>query len=296
MNNENEPGSAWTAAQVSPMSISDVVVTHSEARVLDGLSAHHSQLTDAYVHVTEPEVPDSKTSACFRSAQQVVNMVYPGDKAGLKLVDLGCLEGGYSAGFARLGFDVLGIEVRDYNYARCEALQRRAGLSNLRFVKDDVMNIDSYGEFDVGFCCGILYHLDRPVEFLAKLATSIKKLLIIETHFSLAEKTKSRFKLGDLVLHEGVEGRWYKEFESHTPESVRQHKRYAWSSLRNDASFWIRREQLLELLYHFGYQTVFEQFDGLAPNIAENLDLQYPDLLRGTFVAIRNDYPPTHLR
>lgn len=295
MNNENESmdhdierqGSSWVAAQGGAMSISDVVVTHSEARPLDGSSAHHERLTDA--HPTEPEANALKKSACFRSAQQVVGLVYPGAKTGLKLVDLGCLEGVYSFGFARSGFDVLGIEVRDYNYARCEALQRRAGLSNLRFVKDDVMNIDRYGEFDVGFCCGILYHLENPVAFLTKLAASIKKLLIIETHFSMAENPKSRFKLGDLVVHEGVEGRWYKEFDSHTPEHVRQEKRYAWSSLRNDRSFWIRREQLLELLYHLGYQTVFEQFDGLAPNIAENLDIRYPDLLRGTFVAIRND-------
>jgi hypothetical protein len=236
----------------------------------------------------EPEVPDSRDSACFRSAEQVVNLVYPGDKSGLKLVDLGCLEGGYSVGFARLGFDVLGIEVRDYNFSRCEALRRRARLPNLRFVKDDVMNIDRYGEFDVGFCCGVLYHLENPVEFLSKLSASIKKLLIIETHFSLADNLGVKFALGELVLHEGVEGRWYKEFEPHTPEEVRQRKRYAWSSLHNDASFWIRREQLLELIYQLGFQTVFEQFDGLAPNIAEKLDLQYPKLLRGTFVGIRN--------
>ena len=34
------------------------------------------------------------------------------------------------------------------------------------------------------FCCGLLYHLDKPKEFLDTLSAVTTKLLILQTHFS----------------------------------------------------------------------------------------------------------------
>src|ERR1700704_4032329 len=48
----------------------------------------------------------------FISARGVLETMFPGDKTQLRLADVGCLEGGYAVEFARMGFKVLGIEVR----------------------------------------------------------------------------------------------------------------------------------------------------------------------------------------
>jgi len=45
----------------------------------------------------------------FLSSKRLLNIVFPRDKEGLRLVDLGCLEGGYTTEFARLGFETLGM-------------------------------------------------------------------------------------------------------------------------------------------------------------------------------------------
>src|SRR5450631_4357004 len=121
----------------------------------------------------------------FVSARRILETAFPGDKTRLRLVDLGCLEGGFSVEFARMGFQVLGIDVRDSNIEACNYVKARTNLPNLEFAKDNVHNVASYGKFDVAFCCGLLYHLDKPRQFLEKLATVTTKMMILQTHFSV---------------------------------------------------------------------------------------------------------------
>jgi len=204
------------------------------------------------------------------------------------VVDLGCLEGGYSAEFARLGYETLGIEVREINYNCCQYVKENLNLPNLRFVQDDVMNIANHGEFDAAFCCGLLYHLDRPKHFLTMLAKQIKKVIIIQTHFSLLENNlNSKYPLSPITVNEGLNGRWYKEFEEGATLLDKEAAR--WSSYENNGSFWIQREFLIELLYSLGFQTVFEQFDSLAPQISFELQNNYTNMMRGTFVGIKDN-------
>jgi len=45
------------------------------------------------------------------------------ERAKIKIVDLGCLEGGYSVEFARNGYDVLGMEIREINIQNVNIFQ-----------------------------------------------------------------------------------------------------------------------------------------------------------------------------
>jgi len=182
-----------------------------------------------------------------------------------------------------MGFDTLGIEIRDINIECCNFVKKHVRLPNLEFVKDDVLNVSNYGDFDAVFCCGLLYHLDRPRAFLEQLSRRTKKLIIIQTHFStIADSPKPIFMLSPLTVNESLQGRWYGEFPEDISVADKQNLR--WSAFNNNVSFWIRRENLIQLLYELGFQTVFEQFDSFAPNIAEKLDGEYPNFLRGTFI------------
>jgi hypothetical protein len=53
------------------------------------------------------------------SAKRILEVVFPGDKRHFRIADLGCLEGGYAVEFARMGFQVLDVEVRESNMAAC---------------------------------------------------------------------------------------------------------------------------------------------------------------------------------
>ncbi len=77
-----------------------------------------------------------------KAIMRTLNLVFPPtDRNGLRIVDLGCLEGGYAVEFARAGFDVLGIEARQDNIDKCEYVADKVGLRNLSFVQDDVRNL-----------------------------------------------------------------------------------------------------------------------------------------------------------
>ena len=245
-------------------------------------TAHNIRLCDG--SFTKPDSVEMTEHPWFKSVKRVIDLVLGDQKAGHSIVDFGCLEGGYTVEFARLGLDALGIEINDLNFEACEWVAERVNLPNLHFQKMNVMETENLREFDIGFVCGLLYHLDMPVSFLEHVAPLTRKCLIIQTHFSL-EGTTGDFNLSEVEINEGVRGRWFSEFPPSSSEEERSN--YRWASFGNYRSFWIQRQDLLDKLLKLGFQLVFEQFDSFGPNIAEQLDSGYEHFMRGTFVGIK---------
>ena len=225
---------------------------------------------------------------------------------------MGCLEGGYAVEFARLGFRTLGLEVRESNIEACRYVQSRVDLPKLEFVRDDVWNIAAHGTFDATFCCGLFYHLDKPVEFLKLLASVTQRVLILQTHFAEAKDSPSfihprrlrralsrifplkntgttTHRLSFLKTNEGVPGRWFSEFRSKRAFLDRENRR--WASWNNRTSFWVQREYLLQAIRDAGFDLVLEQFDALGANIAHEMTKGvYRSSGRSTFIGIKTSY------
>ena len=155
----------------------------------------------------------------------------------IRVADLGALEGGYSVALARAGYQVTAIEARQRNILKCCHVAANTDLPNLTFIQDDVRNLPLYGEFDAVLCSGLLYHLDRPVDFLNMLGSVTKRLLILKTHYSVHPET----------LNEGKAGHWYTENPSE--ESV-------WSSWENNRSFWLAYPHLLDAVSAAGFTQI----------------------------------------
>lgn len=281
---------------------------------------HNIRLDDGTF--TKPEFAHSMVDyPWFISSRGILETVFPGDKSQVRLADVGCLEGGYAVEFARMGFRVLGIEVRELNIAACNYVKSKTDLPNLQFVQDNALNIARHGVFDAVFCSGLLYHLDRPKQYLETLSSVTRKLLILQTHFSLIEPgavelsyhlpmkvrnvlLRSRnvlarlrrtaepvdFLLSGRSKNEGLAGRWLTEFSD--DRSFSQRESAKWSSWDNRRSFWIQREHLLQSIRDVGFDLVMEQYDNLEPNIAESLlGGSYRANLRGTFLGIKTGNP-----
>lgn len=268
-------------------------------------TAHNIRLDDGTL--TKPEAEYSMDAdPWFVSARRILETVFPGDKRHFRLADLGCLEGGYAVQFARMGFKVLGIEVRETNIDACNYVKSKTALPNLEFVRDNAFNIAEYGSFDAVFCCGLLYHLDSPKQFLNVLSSAVTKLLILQTHFStdlvrlpsslparlrkvlkrVMNNRQDKFPLSRLTDNEGLAGRWFTEFPDN--ESFQRREVSKWASWDNRRSFWIQREYLLQVINEVGFDLVMEQFDSLRPNIAESMmHGYYRTDNRGTFIGIK---------
>ena len=223
-------------------------------------------------------------SPWYLSAERTLSLVYGRHIQEKSIVDLGCMEGGYSVEFARRGLAVTGIEVRRSNLIACEFLKSKLGLPRLRFVQDDVWNVAEHGEFDIAFCCGLLYHLDRPREFIRRISSLTRGVVIINTHFATREPT-SKHNLSELTEHEGLPGRWYSEHQIDDPEELDKFRLTSWS---NKASFWPLREAIPYILNDAGFDLVLEQYDWLGARFDGFLGRSYSATdQRGMFVGIR---------
>ena len=270
-------------------------------------TGHNIRLDDGTL--TKPDLGDSMDAyPWFVSARRILETVFPGDRHQVRVADIGCLEGGYAVEFARMGFQVLGIEVRESNIVACNYVKSKTNLPNLKFVKDNALNIAKHGAFDVVFCCGLLYHLDKPKYFLETLSAVTTKLMILQTHFAtnainvgsrlpalvrkvlvklkVKKRQTDKFNLSQLSENEGLVGRWYPEFWN--DELFRKRESFKWSSYNNRKSFWIQREYLLQTIQDVGFDLVMEQYDSLGPNIAESMLRGYYQAdRRGTFIGIK---------
>jgi 2-polyprenyl-3-methyl-5-hydroxy-6-metoxy-1,4-benzoquinol methylase len=115
----------------------------------------------------------------FQAAKRMLNLVFPEGLSGKRIADLGCLEGGYATGFARLGMNATGIEIRDSNFRNCLYVKSKVNLPSLTFIQDDVNNIDKHGTFDAIWACGIFYHLENPRSFMERAARACEKMILL---------------------------------------------------------------------------------------------------------------------
>jgi SAM-dependent methyltransferase len=222
----------------------------------------------------------------FQCVDRILRMIYSGDLEGPSIVDLGCLEGGYAAEFARRGLHSTGIEVRQSNFENCLRVAHDLGLPNLKFVKDDVWELERYGRFDIVFCNGLLYHLDSPRAFVALMGRCARHAVIINTHFAPTEESES-FTLSPLVEHEGLPGRWYDEHNLDAASDQEQLEALKWSSWTNTASFWPTREALAQALQDAGFDIILEPLDWAGVEMLSEIPRQ-EKLHRVMLVGIRS--------
>jgi SAM-dependent methyltransferase len=217
-------------------------------------TAHNIVLDDGTQTRPQSGIPTSDDHRCI-AALHTLRKAFDGRLASsVRIADLGCLEGGYSVEFARAGFEVAGIEVRQSNYARCQYVRERIDLPNLSFVHDNVWNLLQHGSFDAIFCCGILYHLDRPRAFLSLMNQACRHVAIVNTHFSI-EGPGDAYSQSDVTSHEGLRGRWYPEIDS-TDLAVREAA--SWASWENPRSFWPLRNDLIAAAKTAGFSQIIE--------------------------------------
>jgi SAM-dependent methyltransferase len=217
-------------------------------------TAHPIRLPDG-TSTMPGESWDMSQHPVFVAARAVLFSHYRDRLSGRTVVDLGCLEGGYTVEFARLGMIATGIEVRPSNFALCEAVRTSVALPDLKFIQDDAWNVASYGPFDVVFCSGLLYHLANPRRYLELIAAATRDLLILDTHVALDQgDDTARFALGEFVSHEGMRGRWFLEYSDGADT---RNDAAHWSAWGNARSFWPLKAELMGAIADAGFSYAF---------------------------------------
>ena len=218
---------------------------------------------------TMPGRPDfMETDTRLHSILRALPLFYREGLKGLRVADLGCLEGGFGLAMAQRGMNVIGIEARHTNLMKALLLKEHFELPNLEFRQDDVKNFtrESYGTFDIVLALGILYHLDEPLKWMRQLAAATNGLLIVDSHFAPAQDSGLALldprisQLGPLQQIEDAEltyeGRWFTDCSGAADRETQ-----VWASYSNDKSFWLTKDSLRCGLIRAGFNLVFEQHD-----------------------------------
>jgi SAM-dependent methyltransferase len=190
---------------------------------------------------------------------QLVSDYARGELSGLRILDLGCYEGGFAVELARRGAEVVALDAREEHAARAQFAKDAIGLDRLAVHHADVRSLRTVadGPFDVVLCLGILYHLGSAdavalVELLFELCAD---LLILETQTALRGSQTASYG-----------GRTYRGREY--PENTSQ----PGASVVNTTSFWPTRASLLNMLQDAGFSSVCEALNPVIPTLAAYRD------------------------
>ena len=199
-------------------------------------------------------IDPARVSPKLRRVLQIVADVAGRPLEGLRVLDLGCLEGEYAIEMARHGATAVGIEGREANLAKARFVKDVFGLDGLELVQDDFRNLsrEAYGQFDVVLCLGILYHLDAPdvFRFVEAMHAVCRRALIIDTYISVADKE---------AFPDAGRTYYGRSVAEHDPRTTPEQRLASlWSSLDNVRSVWLTRPSLLNLLAHVGFTSVYE--------------------------------------
>ncbi|MHB8646675.1 MAG: class I SAM-dependent methyltransferase [Thermomicrobiales bacterium] len=190
----------------------------------------------------------------LRRVLQIVADLSRKPLAELRVLDLGCAEGGYAVEFAQHGARVVGIEGRAASIERARFATTALGLDTVTLIEGDVrtLNRAEHGEFDVVLCLGLLFHINTPAlfTFVRQIADLCTGLVVIDTHISTKGDATARYK--GVIYY----GEWYRE---HAPDATAEERlKDPWASLSDDESFWLTRPSLLNLLAAVGFTSVYE--------------------------------------
>lgn len=127
-----------------------------------------------------------------------------GSLAGKRILDLGCNAGFWALQAVNSGCDfIVGIDGRQMHVDQANFVfdAKEIEKNRYHFLEGDIFNIDlaAYGPFDIVFFLGLMYHINKPVELLEKIAAVNSDLLLIDTIISTDQG--SHFT----IHHEGLD-------------------------------------------------------------------------------------------
>mgnify|MGYP000947863455 CR=1 FL=1 len=253
--------------------MNDVERRLEDVRAQHGAWTAHNIALPGGVFTISPtaSIMDIRRGDYFVALSQVI---FRGPLRGLRVLDLGCLEGGLAIQFGCAGAEVDGVDIRGDSIAKARAAAEILELNAVRFFEGDVLALPIahlHASYDIVLCAGLLYHLDArdQLPFLRSLSALCRGVTIIDTHIS-QEAVDVHSTVEGLVLH----GRYIEE-GGNTPAERRT---AMWASWANNNSFWLTEPSLCNAVYAAGFKLVTKAAQPVFP---------WPWQDRATWIAFR---------
>jgi SAM-dependent methyltransferase len=175
---------------------------------------------------------------------------------GARVLELGPLEGGHSYLLRSAGArEVVAVEANQRAYLRCLVAKEILGYNGVSFLHGDATAylMQTEEAFDLGFACGLLYHLVNPVELLQQLCRRCRAVFVWTMYY---DSNYNRLHPG----HEVAAGEPFRFEQGGFSHTLRRHdygRPGDWSGFRGGSAphaHWMEREEILGALRHFGFE------------------------------------------
>ena len=179
------------------------------------------------------------------SEPRIEQLVKRIDLKGMRILELGCLEGLHSFIYQNLGAqEVIAIEGRIENFLKCLIVKNAFGLDKCKFLFGDLNKILSSlsRPFDLCSAIGILYHLYDPVSVIHRIS-ELANSLFVWTHYATKDYPK------------GVSSEIRYQKYSYRGKYVGENARHYLSGL-HDKSFWLFEEDLFRTVRDAGFKNI----------------------------------------
>ncbi|MEI2420899.1 methyltransferase domain-containing protein, partial [Arthrospira platensis SPKY2] len=164
------------------------------------------------------------------------------------------------------GAHVIGIEGRADSVRRAEYVRDQLGFKNVEFYVGNVMNRYLWHSVDAVFAAGILYHLDRPFQFLDLIGEFSRQGVFFCTHcapenqeqFDRSNANVKKVLKNDLhaeLFHDQlIEVMTYKEPADVQEIQENGKRRHPRSSVGTNISVWLTQEGLVKAMTTLDYR------------------------------------------
>lgn len=111
-------------------------------------------------------------------------LAWLGDVEGIRVLELGPLEGGHTYMLDRAGAVVDAVESNSRAYLKCLVVKELLGIQRARFLRGDFVAYlkETDEQYDLVLASGVLYHMVDPIEFL-ELVTAASRRIALWTHY-----------------------------------------------------------------------------------------------------------------
>ena len=178
-----------------------------------------------------------------------------GDLDGKTVLDCGCNCGFWSIQSLRNGAKkVLGFDGSKQNIDQANFIKQLIGLNKIEYRVFDIMDMepDVIGQHNITFFLGVLYHLNMPIEALARLKAVTSDFAVVDT--TLDPSDQSILSVQADIVHD--------------------------QNFSNKLSMTPSSKAVVEMLKFVGFKKVW-----VLPNTNQNLPKDYLSGCRKTFLA-----------
>jgi hypothetical protein len=187
-----------------------------------------------------------------------------GGVQGKSVLELGPLEGGHTYLLEKLGAEsIIAIEANTRSFLKCLVVKELLHLQKSHFLCGDF--IEYLGQegtnFEICIASGVLYHMQNPVELIARIANRCPQYIFLWTHYYDSEIITANpnltHKFGEVIQ---------RECQGFPHQLYRQEYKSAlgWSGFCGGSapiSYWMTRNDILDCLRYFGFDDLRISYD-----------------------------------